>query len=70
MTDEYLFPCVIEIYDHRPIDYNSKVWNNLDMVTHIRDVASCATLVSERIITAYDDDMLTSSLATLLYSKS
>lgn len=67
--DEYFFPCVVEIYDHRPIDSKSKILDQKGVITHIEEVASCASLVGRKLLALYDE-IVPSSLATLLYSKS
>uniref|UniRef100_A0A1Y1KW22 DHHA2 domain-containing protein n=2 Tax=Photinus pyralis TaxID=7054 RepID=A0A1Y1KW22_PHOPY len=61
--DKFLEQSVIEVYDHRPRDPTAN-WNTNIASLVIEEVGSCATLISQKLLT---HDILTGPLAELLH---
>lgn len=51
--DNFLQPFVIQIIDHRPIDKNIS-WNESKVDITIKEVASCATLIADKLLNKID----------------
>ncbi|XP_018576374.1 exopolyphosphatase PRUNE1 [Anoplophora glabripennis] len=56
---------VVEIFDHRPFDVNSK-WKNQNIKLRIEEVGSCSTLIADEILRR-DESFLTKDLAYMIY---